>query len=152
MALAGEVQAVLRSPQLAEFLPQLYGNTPDAWDEGLTGVERWRCIVNALTRLRFCSALGVMEFASKDSALAAPEGCMPWFEVPGRLSAGTPIAFGHWSTVGLGASDPTPRMRQNTLAMDTGCVWGGCLSALRLQTKGAHELIQVKCPQAQQPA
>jgi bis(5'-nucleosyl)-tetraphosphatase (symmetrical) len=76
---------------------------------------------------------------------------MPWFNVPGRLTAGSPIAFGHWSTVGLDALDSEPRLRDNTLALDTGCVWGACLSAMRLSDDGRHELIQVKCEQAQKP-
>jgi bis(5'-nucleosyl)-tetraphosphatase (symmetrical) len=144
LALAAEFEAVLRSPQLPEFLHQMYGNQPDAWRDDLQGTDRLRVIVNALTRLRFCSADGVMEFKAKEGANAAPEGFMPWFDVPGRQTAHVPVAFGHWSTLGwLG--------RPDVLALDTGCVWGGCLSALRLQPSGAHELIQVKCPEAQQP-
>jgi bis(5'-nucleosyl)-tetraphosphatase (symmetrical) len=145
LALADEFEAVLRSPQLPAFLHQMYGNQPDAWRDDLQGTDRLRVIVNALTRLRFCSADGVMEFKAKEGANAAPEGFMPWFDVPGRQTAHVPVAFGHWSTLGwLGRTD--------VLALDTGCVWGGCLSALRLNASGAHELIQVKCPQAQQPA
>jgi bis(5'-nucleosyl)-tetraphosphatase (symmetrical) len=145
LALAAEFEAVLRSPQLPEFLHQMYGNQPDAWRDDLQGTDRLRVIVNALTRLRFCSADGVMEFKAKEGANAAPEGFMPWFDVPGRQTAHVPVAFGHWSTLGwLG--------RPDVLALDTGCVWGGSLSALRLNASGAHELIQVKCPQAQQPA
>jgi bis(5'-nucleosyl)-tetraphosphatase (symmetrical) len=145
LALAAEVEAVLQGPDWQDFLKQMYGNEPAAWDEALTGQARLRVIVNALTRLRFCSALGVMEFASKDSALAAPEGCMPWFEVPGRQTAGNVVAFGHWST--LGWLD-----RADVWALDSGCVWGGCLSALRLDlTHRKHSLIQVECEQAQVP-
>ncbi len=144
MALAAEFEAVLRSPQLPDFLRQMYGNQPDAWREGLQGIDRLRVIVNALTRLRFCSSEGVMEFDAKDGAQAAPEGFMPWFDVPGRQTADVPVAFGHWSTLGW-------LERPDVLALDTGCVWGGCLSALRLHANAAHELIQLKCPQAQQP-
>jgi bis(5'-nucleosyl)-tetraphosphatase (symmetrical) len=145
LALAAEFEAVLRSPQLPEFLHQMYGNQPDAWRDDLQGTDRLRVIVNALTRLRFCSADGVMEFKAKEGANAAPEGLMPWFDVPGRQTAHVPVAFGHWSTLGwLG--------RPDVLALDTGCVWGGCLSALKLNASRAHELIQVRCPQAQQPA
>jgi bis(5'-nucleosyl)-tetraphosphatase (symmetrical) len=144
LALAAEVEAVLQSDDLAAFLHQMYGNQPAAWQDDLTGTDRLRVIVNALTRLRFCSAEGVMEFEAKEGAHAAPEGFMPWFDVPGRQTAHVPVAFGHWSTLGwLG--------RPDVLALDTGCVWGGCLSALRLQASGAHALIQAPCPQAQQP-
>jgi len=143
VALAGEVEAMLRSPALGEFLTQMYGNTPERWDESLTGVARWRCVVNSLTRLRFCSAEGLMEFATKEGAGGAPEGFMPWFEVPGRRTTGTPVAFGHWSTLGL-------INRENLMALDTGCVWGGQLTAVRVD--GARrELIQIDCPEAQKP-
>jgi bis(5'-nucleosyl)-tetraphosphatase (symmetrical) len=144
LALAAEFEAVLRGPHLSEFLHRMYGNQPAAWRDDLQGTERLRVIVNALTRLRFCSADGTMEFDAKEGAHAAPEGFMPWFDVPGRQTAHVPVAFGHWST--LGWLD-----RSDVLALDTGCVWGGCLSALRLHVGGAHALIQVKCPQAQAP-
>jgi len=149
LALAQEVGAMLRGPDGPDWLHAMYGNAPDHWDDGLRGADRWRVIVNALTRLRFCSASGQMEFATKDSAAAAPPGFMPWFDLPHRRTAGTPVAFGHWSTLGL-------IHRPDLLALDTGCVWGGCLSAARLSPElpdhpNAVELIQVPCPQAQKP-
>jgi len=147
IALAGEVEVVLRGNNLGEFLHQMYGNEPAQWSDSLTGVARLRVIVNALTRLRFCTPAGDMEFETKEGAAAAPEGCLPWFDVPGRQTAGITVAFGHWSTLGW-LSD-----RQDVLSLDTGCVWGGCLSALKLGTGPLqqHELIQVKCEQAQAP-
>ena len=144
LALAAEVECVLRGPELPDFLHQMYGNTPDAWRDDLVGMDRLRVIVNALTRLRFCSADGVMEFAAKEGAHAAPEGFMPWFDVPGRQTAHEVVAFGHWSTLG-------GLQRPDVWALDTGCVWGGCLSAMHLADKGLHEVIQVKCEQAQRP-
>ncbi len=143
LALAAELEAVLRGPALAEFLPLMYGNTPARWDDALEGAERLRVIVNALTRLRFCSADGTMDFDTKEGAGAAPAGFMPWFEVPGRAGAGEPVAFGHWSTLGL-------RSSPELLALDTGCVWGGCLSAVRVDG-GRRELLQVHCPQQRRP-
>jgi bis(5'-nucleosyl)-tetraphosphatase (symmetrical) len=145
MALAGEVQAVLRSDDWVAFLHQMYGNTPVRWSDALTGTDRLRMVVNALTRLRFCTADDTMEFESTAGLEAAPPGFMPWFEVPGRQTAKDTVAFGHWSTVGwLGRSD--------VLSMDTGCVWGGCLSALRLgAAPDQRALIQVDCEQAQKP-
>ena len=143
VALAGEVEAMLRSPDLGEFLTQMYGNEPARWDDALTGVSRWRCAVNALTRLRFCTTDGTMEFATKDGAGDAPEGFLPWFDVPGRATQGTPVAFGHWSTLGL-------IDRPDLLALDTGCVWGGRLTAVRVDG-GRREVVQVECPQAQKP-
>lgn len=148
MALASEVESVLRSAGLPEFLHQMYGNTPAGWSDALTGVERLRVVVNALTRLRFCTAQGEMEFSVTDGPAAAPAGYLPWFEVPGRQTADVCVAFGHWSTLGwLGRTD--------VLSLDTGCVWGGALSALKLGEgsggQATHELIQVSCPQAQRP-
>ena len=147
LALAAEVQAVLRSADWADFLQQMYGNEPDRWQGDLQGADRLRVIVNALTRLRFCTPDGRMEFATKEGgAAAAPPGYLPWFDVPGRRTAGEVLAFGHWSTLGWIENRPT------LLSLDTGCVWGGCLSALRLGAgPGQHELIQVKCDQAQKP-
>jgi bis(5'-nucleosyl)-tetraphosphatase (symmetrical) len=149
MALAKEVETVLRSPGLGDFLHQMYGNESDHWDKSLTGADRLRVIVNALTRLRFCTPDGHMDFASSDAPDAGPEGYLPWFEVPGRKTAKITVAFGHWSTLGwLGRTD--------ILSLDTGCIWGGCLSALRLEsspndTTLKQTLIQVKCEQAQKP-
>ena len=145
IALAAEVETLLRGPDLSDFLYQMYDNKPDAWRGDLSGTARLRLIVNALTRLRFCSAQGVMEFDAKEGMDSAPAGYMPWFDVPGRKTADVIVAFGHWST--LGWLD-----RDDVLALDSGCVWGGYLSALRLGTGSApHELIQVKCDQAQKP-
>jgi len=145
LAYADEVQAVLRSPELPAFLQAMYGNTPDRWSDPLTGTDRLRVIVNALTRLRFCSADGVMDFESTESASAAPPGLMPWFDVPARRTAGTAMAFGHWSTLGW-------LNRSDLLGLDTGCVWGGCLSAVRFgATLADRELLQVHCEQAQAP-
>ncbi|MFN7196729.1 MAG: symmetrical bis(5'-nucleosyl)-tetraphosphatase [Hylemonella sp.] len=144
IALAQEVEAVLRSAELPDFLQRMYGNEPAAWSDALQGDARLRVIVNALTRLRFCTAAGEMEFATKDGAGGAPPGYLPWFDVPGRRTADVTVAFGHWSTLGW-------LNRPDLLALDTGCVWGGRLSAVRLVGRGAHELIQIPCPAAQTP-
>ena len=145
LVLAAEVESVLRGPALGEFLLGMYGNEPAQWSDALTGATRLRAIVNALTRMRFCTAEGVMEFESKDGMRPAPEGFMPWFDVPGRKTANATVAFGHWSTLGW-------LSRPDLLSTDTGCVWGGCLSAVRIgATLDERELIQVKCEQAQKP-
>jgi bis(5'-nucleosyl)-tetraphosphatase (symmetrical) len=145
LALAAELQSVLRSADWTGFLKDMYGDQPDAWNDGLRGSARLRVIVNALTRLRFCTRQGVMEFATKDNAGAAPEGFMPWFDVPERRTSGVPVAFGHWST--LGSVD-----REGVLPLDTGCVWGGCLTAARIMDdRGSVERIAVRCPQARKP-
>jgi bis(5'-nucleosyl)-tetraphosphatase (symmetrical) len=126
LALAAEVSAQLRGRQYREFLSHLYGSEPTAWDESLTGHDRTRVIVNAMTRMRFCTVEGVMEFRAKGGLEAAPPGYCAWFDVPGRKSAQTQIVCGHWSALGL-------RLEPRLLAIDTGCIWGGSLSAVRLE-------------------
>ena len=150
MSLAAEVETALRGPELKDFLRAMYGNLPCQWQDDLEGADRLRVIVNALTRLRFCTAQGAMEFGSNEGASQSPEGYMPWFEVPGRATQDTPVAFGHWSTLVTDASHHTG-LRNNTLPLDTGCVWGGCLTAAKLGTAGAFGLIQVACEQSQAP-
>jgi bis(5'-nucleosyl)-tetraphosphatase (symmetrical) len=141
LALAGEVEAALRGPDVSDFLAQMFGNEPARWHDGLAGAERLRVVVNALTRLRFCTADGTMQLKVSGRPDQAPAGSMPWFDVPGRRTAGVRIACGHWSTLGL-------LLRPDLVALDTGCVWGGCLSALRLGGQGAgEEVIQVGCEQ-----
>ncbi len=134
-ALAGEVEAELRGPRHKEFLAQLYGSRPDRWNDNLRGIDRLRVIVNAMTRLRFCTPEGVMEFHTKGETAEAPAGYLPWFEVPGRKSADCILVCGHWSALGL-------RIAPNLLALDSGCVWGGKLSAVRLEDR---RLYQVPC-------
>ena len=153
LALAGEVEAVLRSDDWVQFMPQMYGGLPNVWRDDLAGADRLRVIVNALTRLRFCDAHGAMDFSVKESADNAPAHLMPWFDVPGRLTADVRMAFGHWSTVHIDN-------RPDVICLDDGCVWGGCLSAAKLTTKDtlltvndapAWERLSVKCPQTMDP-
>jgi len=132
---AAEVEEVLRGSGWKKFMSKMYGNEPAAWRDNLKGADRLRVIINALTRMRFCSARGVMEFDAKETAEDAPDGYMPWFDVPGRKTAGTPIVFGHWSTLGL-------VQRPDLLSLDTGCVWGGHLTAVRLQDR---KIVQISC-------
>ncbi len=141
VALASEVEAALRGPDWRAFLRDMYGDTPARWDDTLTGLDRLRVIVNALTRMRLLSTDGSMEFETKEGLGAAPEGFMPWFDVPGRASAGTTLVTGHWSTLGL-------VVRPDLLALDTGCVWGGELTAVRLETR---EVFRAACPRAATP-
>ncbi len=141
LALAAEVSAALQRRDSRDFLAQMYGNEPTRWRDDLQGMDRLRCVVNALTRLRFCTAQGEMEFQTKEGPGQPPAGYLPWFDVPGRRTKETPIIFGHWSTLGL-------TMRPDVIGLDTGCVWGGKLSALRLSDR---QLVQVDCPQHQRP-
>ena len=151
LALAGEVEQALRAPSFKHFLADMYGDEPRHWTEALRGADRLRVIVNALTRVRFCTADGEMEFASKSGLDSAPPGFFPWFDVPKRATQGQSMAFGHWSALVGPATpgalpDPAIWQRSRTLPMDTGCVWGNCLSAARLgEGAGEFELIRVDC-------
>lgn len=137
--LAREVEAVLQGPAYSEFMGQLWGSEPAAWSDDLTGWTRLRVIVNAMTRMRFCTPEGVMDFHSKGEVADAPPGYLPWFEVPGRRSADTVLVAGHWSALGL-------KLLPNLLALDSGCLWGGHLTALRLEDR---QVFQVDCSAAE---
>jgi bis(5'-nucleosyl)-tetraphosphatase (symmetrical) len=143
LALAEEVQTLLQGPDLAAFLPLMYGNEPRRWDDSLQGPDRWRLVINTLTRARFCGHDGTLDFNIKEGAAAAPAGLLPWFDVDGRRTVDQAIAFGHWSTLGL-------VNRPKLLAIDTGCVWGGALTAVRIDG-GRREVVQLPCEQAQKP-
>ncbi|MEN7526100.1 symmetrical bis(5'-nucleosyl)-tetraphosphatase [Cupriavidus sp. DL-D2] len=145
MDLAAEVEDQLQGANWQGFLADVFGNAADRWHDGLRGIERHRVIVNALTRLRYCNADGVMDLKTKEGPGTAPAGFMPWFDVPGRRTADMTMVVGHWSTLGL-------VMRSDLMALDTGCVWGGQLTAARLVSDPAgRSLVQVDCPQYRDP-
>ncbi|MEO8738283.1 MAG: symmetrical bis(5'-nucleosyl)-tetraphosphatase [Casimicrobiaceae bacterium] len=125
LMLSHEVEAMLGSPAHDDFLRHLYGDLPARWDDALTGYDRLRVIVNACTRLRYCAADDTMELAEKRGPVHAPHGYAPWFAQPERKSAGVTVLCGHWSTLDLLLA---PRVAM----LDSGCLWGGALSALRL--------------------
>ena len=135
LQLASEVETALRGEHHQAFFHNMYGNTPTAWSEALGGQARLRTITNAMTRLRLCTPEGEMEFGHKTGLEDAPAGYMPWFDVPGRASSGTTLVCGHWAALGL-------MMRSDVLAIDTGCVWGRELTAVRLEDR---ELFQCHC-------
>jgi bis(5'-nucleosyl)-tetraphosphatase (symmetrical) len=137
---AQEVEKALRGKSYKDFLANMYGNTPNKWSNSLKGYERLRLITNTLTRMRFCTPSGQMEFDSKEGLENGPKGYIPWFKAPKRKTADTLIYFGHWSTLGLLRHD-------NVIGLDTGCVWGGKLTAMEVSetnkdSKGL-EIIQV---------
>ncbi len=133
--LAGEVENALTAANWREFLAHMWGSEPAAWDDDLTGWPRLRVIVNAMTRMRFCTPEGIMDFHVKGETTDAPPGYLPWFAVPGRQSVDTVLVTGHWSALGL-------KILPNLLAIDTGCVWGGMLTAVRLEDR---MIFQVPC-------
>lgn len=141
LALSAEVEAVLQGPDWLDFLRHMYGNKPARWHDDLQGHDRLRCIVNALTRMRWVDADGAMQLGEvPDDPQAA--GLYQWFSAPGRRSTDATIVYGHWSALGL-------QLRPGVIGLDTGCLWGGKLTAVRLED---HALFQVDCPQVQAPA
>jgi bis(5'-nucleosyl)-tetraphosphatase (symmetrical) len=137
---AQEVEKALRKKSYKDFLANMYGNTPHKWSNSLKGYERLRVITNALTRVRFCTPAGMMEFESKEGFEDGPKGYIPWFKTPKRKTQDTLIYFGHWSTLGL-------LQHGNVIGLDTGCVWGGKLTAMEIPESGKSskrlEIIQV---------
>ena len=137
---AQEVEKALRSKSYKDFLANMYGNTPNKWNNSLKGYERLRVITNALTRIRFCTPTGTMEFESKEGFEDGPKGYIPWFKTPKRKTQDTLIYFGHWSTLGL-------LQHKHVIGLDTGCVWGGKLTAMEIPESGKPnkklEIIQV---------
>lgn len=131
--LADEVEQALRGDSYRELMANLWGSEPADWSEALEGWSRLRVIVNALTRMRFCSPAGVMEFRTKGEVSKAPAGYLPWFDVPGRKSAGSVLITGHWSALGL-------QIRPDLLALDSGCLWGGHLTAVRLEDRAVFQV------------
>ncbi|MEN9880433.1 MAG: bis(5-nucleosyl)-tetraphosphatase, symmetrical [Pseudomonadota bacterium] len=138
IALSQEVSAQLKGPQFANFLHALWGDTPLAWDPALSADERSRVIVNAMTRMRFCSAAGVMDLKIKGKPENAPGGHHPWFEVPKRKTADDVLVVGHWSALGL-------KMTPNLVALDSGCLWGGHLTAVSLPERRVEQVACTTC-------
>ncbi|MCK5724436.1 MAG: symmetrical bis(5'-nucleosyl)-tetraphosphatase [Gammaproteobacteria bacterium] len=135
---ANELETVLRSDDYLDFIFNMYGNLPDKWDDELKGWERLRIICNIFTRMRYCENDGTLNFKSHGAPGTHPENTVSWFEVPNRKVMESKILFGHWSTLGI-------INKKNIYALDTGCVWGGKLTALRIDTENP-EYISVDCP------
>ncbi|EIJ34647.1 symmetrical bis(5'-nucleosyl)-tetraphosphatase [Thiothrix nivea] len=142
-ACAREVEQELRSPTVATWLPQVYGDQPDDWSPNLSGHDRHRYILNAFTRMRYCRPDGSLEFQAKGRppaqeghAIPATE-LIPWFQYPNRYDLNLTTIFGHWSTLGYYQAN-------QVIALDTGCVWGGQLSAFRIDSNN-NQLICIEC-------
>jgi bis(5'-nucleosyl)-tetraphosphatase (symmetrical) len=140
---AREVEEVLQGEEPVEFIEHMYGNKPKRWSEDLAGWDRLRFIVNCLTRMRFCDRDGKLEFKCKGAPGMQREGYHPWFEIPWRASRDLNIVFGHWST--LGSVDT-----HGIYPTDTACLWGGKLTALRIDS-APPQRIELDCPGQQTP-
>jgi bis(5'-nucleosyl)-tetraphosphatase (symmetrical) len=144
LSLSSEVSAALIAPNYRDFLAHMWGSEPDAWRDDLAGWDRLRVVVNAMTRMRFCTPAGRMEFrapGAKGPPERGPAGCLPWFDVPGRRSADHHVICGHWSALGF-------RRQHNLLALDSGCLWGGYLTAVRLEDQ---RVFQLPCTRQVEP-
>jgi bis(5'-nucleosyl)-tetraphosphatase (symmetrical) len=131
--LAREVEAKLASDDADRFLGALYGDEPRTWSDDLSGDDRLRAIVNACSRLRFCTVEGTMEFREKRGREHAPQGFRPWFRHESRRSAGVLVVCGHWSTLEL-------ELAPNLMMLDSGCLWGGTLTAVRLEDRRLYQV------------
>jgi bis(5'-nucleosyl)-tetraphosphatase (symmetrical) len=141
LAYAKEVESALQSETYVDFLLNMYGNTPHVWHDGLQGYDRLRAITNAMTRMRVCTAEGGLDFSFKGGLGDVPEGLIPWFNLPNRVAKEPIIIVGHWSAIGL-------HQHQNVYALDTGCLWGGQLTAMCLETK---QMTQVSANRKDNP-
>ena len=141
-ALSREVELALQGPDYRQFLKNLWGSEPAGWSESLSGWPRLRVIVNAMTRMRFCTPEGIMEFKAKGKLSNTPAGHIPWFDAPNPRYADSVLVTGHWSALGL-------KVLPHFLALDSGCLWGGHLTAVRLEDRA---VFQVNCsPEEAQP-
>lgn len=136
LRLAEEVEYGLSGHHYRDFLARLYGNKPTRWGDDLKGAERLRVIVNAMTRMRFVTTDGEIDLSFKGERDNAPANLVPWFEVEHRRSTSMPIICGHWSALGL-------HVTEDVISIDTGCLWGGSLTALRLEDR---QLFSLPCP------
>ena len=144
-ALSDEASAALTAASFRDFLANMWGSEPAAWRDDLAGWDRLRVVVNAMTRMRYMTADGAMEFraaGNKAPPDRGPQGCLPWFAVPGRASADHSMLCGHWSALGF-------REEGNLIALDTGCLWGGSLTAVRLDDR---RVFRQPCPQQAKPS
>jgi len=137
LALAREVEMALQGPGYREFLANMYGNEPTRWSDDLTGYARLRVIVNAMSRMRLVTPDGAMEFSHKTGLAGLPAGYQPWYDAPARASRGERVIFGHWAALGL-------LVREDVVCLDSGCVWGRALTALRLEDR---RIYQLECPE-----
>jgi bis(5'-nucleosyl)-tetraphosphatase (symmetrical) len=139
MACARELENALRGPKFTKFCQVMYGDQPDLWSQKLDGMERLRFITNCFTRLRYCTREGRISLKEKGPPKEQGNGVVPWFEAPGRLTQKERIIFGHWSTLGY-------YQQSNICCLDSGCFWGGKLTALRLRKNKPPEPYQISCP------
>ena len=141
---AREVEAVLQGDGFHDYCQHMYGNKPEIWSDDLQGMDRLRFITNSLTRLRFCTADGRLALKEKGAPGQQKPSLIPWFRVPGRATASDNILFGHWSTLGY-------YQGENIWALDSGCLWGGSLTAVKLRKNKQPKPFHLPCHAAMKP-
>lgn len=141
---ARELEVTLQGPQFHDFCHAMYGNDPDQWSDDLRGMDRLRFITNCFTRLRYCTPTGRLAMKEKGHPSSQNSGFIPWFEAPGRASKNARIIFGHWSTLGY-------QQANNAWSIDTGCLWGGKLTALKIRQNKKPKPIHLACPSSLKP-
>lgn len=140
---AGELHRVLASDNYLDFIHHMYGNKPRSWRDSLEGWDRLRFVINSFTRMRYCDLDGKLNLKDKGSPGSQRKDSVPWFDIPGRQTVNERILFGHWSTAG--------RLdRKDVFALDTGCIWGGDLTALQLDAE-KPKYISIACPEFRHP-
>ena len=144
LQMAGEVEKILQGKGFHDYCQKMYGNEPCLWSKSLKGMNRYRFITNCFTRLRYCDAGGRLALKYKGPPGSQNPKVIPWFMAPGRASRHDKILFGHWSTLGY-------REENNTWSLDTGCLWGGRLTALKLQDKKRPKPFSLKFPNIRNP-
>lgn len=151
---ANELESVLKSDNYLEFLQHMYGNKPASWSEDLEGWDRLRFICNSFTRMRYVSQKAELDFEYNGVPGSQPDKLIPWYKLTERATKNNNIIFGHWSTLGFFEYDNNLEISPNVYATDTGCVWGGKLTALKIErekTRIETEYISIDCPQRSKP-
>lgn len=148
---ANELEKVLSAENYLDFLNHMYGNLPNQWSEELTGWDRLRFICNSFTRMRYCHANGQLDFDYNGAPGSQENNLIPWFDVSNRANENEKIIFGHWSTLGYFQKQNNLKIPANIYPTDTGCVWGGTLTALKIESNNGHgyttKFISIDCPQ-----
>lgn len=152
---ANELEKVLSADNYLDFLNHMYGNQPSAWSDKLTSWDRLRFICNCFTRMRYCQSNGELDFDYNGPPGSQQNNLIPWFDISDRVNVSEKIIIGHWSTLGYFQKQHGLEIPDNIFATDTGCVWGGTLSALKIiaskNTGWQTEMLSIDCPQRAQP-
>ncbi len=147
LELAQETESLLRGDQFKQFLPSMFGDSPDQWHDAITGYDRHRFIINCFTRMRYCEADGRLNLKEKKAPSTQNKNLIPWYSLPARKTRQNKVIFGHWSTLAAGSHNNTEQY--NVFPLDTGCLWGGALTAMRLEDGQYFQVPSQQAPRVQ---